>query len=230
MTYRDVNLRRRQYLASLGAVGATTVSGCSKLTGSSSPEHSTEFLPDGEGTLPPTDWGIDHYIREGQPGTWAPYARIGQGAYEATPSLVGTREMGTTERLVGYEDVTVSSTSFEPIATPFTYGTLESAPNRIPVLKVICVLQSDTPGDTLDVRVGTKTHGVDSPLMQFGTESNTSTHWQYDEIYLNEVGEGTAARKPTTLSEGAYRVWARVSGGTGTVRAASTLVLDWELI
>lgn len=207
-----------------------TMAGCQRLSSDSSSESSPEFLPDGEGTLPSIDGEIDHYIREGQTGAWAPYARIQQSAYEASPALVGSREMGTTERLVGYEDVSVDATSFEPIATPFTYGYLESAPNRIPVLKVICVLQSDIPDETLDVRVGTEALGLDNPLMEFGTEADTDPHWQYNEVYLNEVGEGTAARKPHTLSEGAYRVWARVSGGTGTVRAASTLVLDWELI
>lgn len=229
MTSGDTTLRRRQYLALLGAVGTFTIAG--RLTGGEHFERRTEFLPEGEETLPPyTDKAIDHYIREGQSGAWAPYVRIGQGAYEGSPSLVGTREQGAMERLVGHEDVSVSSTTFTPIATPFTYGYLESAPNRIPVLKVICVLQSATRGETLEVRVGTGTRGVDRPLMEFGTEQDTTQHWLYDEVYLNEVGEGTAAREPHTLSEGTYRVWARVSGGTGTVRAASTLILDWEII
>lgn len=227
------SLRRRQYLAVLGATGVLTLSGCNNLGADSSSHstHSNPFPPDDTKTLPDSEnVDIDQYIREGQPGSWAPYTRIGQGAYEASPSLVGTRETGAIERLVGYDDVSVTATTFTSISTSFTYGYLESAPNRVPVLKVICVLRSPTPGETLDLRVGTEARGVDTPLMEFGTGTDTEQQWLYDEVYLNEVDEGTAARKPTTLSEGAYRVWGRVSSGEGTVHAASTLIIDWEVV
>lgn len=170
------------------------------------------------------------YTREGQPGAYTTYSRLdSMEEFEVTPSVVGTREMGTMTRLVGYEDMMVSSRTFQPVGPPFTYGFLESAPNKIPVLKVMCVLDS-TRGDTLDVRVGTEAVGVDEPLMRFGTGHGTNTNHQYDEVYLNEVGEGTAPRKPRTISDGTVRVWARVSGGSGRIRADSTLYIDWEVI
>ena len=175
---------------------------------------------------------------DGMQGPLAVYQQLGSqslGELRHTQQTVGTRRMACQWPLVGGRgpgNFTYRNDGVNERVNIVRYGFVEQPPNMVPILRAMPTISSDTAGETFRVGVRLRSQLSGEWLMTFEAGPDTDTHTLYDEVRLNEVPYGSAARGPNTLENTAIEVHAAIDGTptAGTIVGGSALALDWEVV
>lgn len=175
---------------------------------------------------------------DGQPGAKAAYQSLGKAAlneqYRNTQQVVGTRHM-TAHWAMAASQFQDSNFAYSNSGTTeriqlINYSFLEQPPNMVPVLRAQFSGSSDTSGKDFTVGVRLKSQPSGEWLLTFKNGSTNRT--LYDEVYLHEAPNGSAARGTQTLTDTQIEVHAAIdkNPSAGTIFGSSHLALDWEVV
>lgn len=177
----------------------------------------------------------------GKTGARAAYQHLGEGSQRQlghVQDTVGARQMVQHWPMVAHQfqasdfSYTFSGGASERVQL-INYGFLDEPPNKVPVLRCVFNGKTETTGDIFEVGVRHKTQPANQWLTTFEAGPDDAGHQLYDEIFLNEVGNGSAARGPDTLTHTQLEVHAGIDDTTtsnGTIQGSASLMLDWEVI
>lgn len=187
-----------------------------------------------------TSHDIDEARNEyGEKGPLATYQHIGEGSVgtqlQHTQQIVGTRHMACHWPLVAphfrTDNFSYTNDGTKERIQLINYSFLEQPPNMIPVLRAQFDGRTETSGDVFEVGVRHKAHPDGEWLMTFSVDDKQAVHL-YDEVRLNEIEYGSAARGVRTLPDTQIEVYAGMGETTsaGQIFEASQLMLDWEVV
>lgn len=170
------------------------------------------------------------------PGAKAAYQQVGPDSfsteYRNTQQVVGTRQMACHWPLVDPhfrdDSFAYQNNGTEQRTQLINYSFLDQPPNAVPVVRAQFV------GDNLgsSEAVIELNHKASGTIIRFRIGAGDNNVALYDERYLHEHQNGSAARGPNTLTRTQIDVVVNVGGQSSGVEisGSSQVMLDWEVV